>query len=81
MNKLSLFLFISLCSFSLVLVSCADVKKPEQLEKIAKMMATIDSIELVVAENDLDSGIIFHNSAESIERKNKKELLYRHGRS
>ena len=71
MIKSSLYLLLGALAFSLTIVACANVNKPEQLAKIDAMMASIDSVELVVQENNLDSGMHYHTSAEAVERRIK----------
>ena len=73
--KTSILYFFSAAILASIVLSCADVQKPEQLAKIDQLVATIDSIELVVQANNLDSGIHYHNNSEAVERRIKQNYF------
>jgi hypothetical protein len=64
--------FFFLFSALLVLSSCADAKKPIQLEAVDSMLVSVDSIAQIVLENKIDSSLQYSNQAEDVERRIKR---------
>lgn len=73
MKKLSFFAVTCLV-FATILISCADVRKPEQLQSIADMQADVDSLRGVLKANPMDSGFILHTETEAVERRIKNNF-------
>ncbi len=68
--KRSLLTFVGFCG--LLLTSCMDIETSEQLETIASMNQTIDSIETVFKEHKLDSISYISLNAYNVENRIKK---------
>lgn len=59
----------------LLLVSCVDLKKTDQLAKIDAMSKTVDSIEVVFNEHKLDTLAVISNNAFGVENRIKQNYV------
>ena len=60
---------------SILLTSCADALRPEQLAKVEQMQNQIDSLEQVILNHPLDSAAMKAQEAEIVERRIKNNYF------
>ena len=66
--------FIAFVLFSCLLASCSDFSKGEQLESIAQLNKTVDSIETVLIENKIEDLEEISIDAETVTSRIKENL-------